>query len=185
MLDMQSQVLLPYPYPGIHFPSIHLFICNVYLVLLSLAAYSKPLLEQTDSEQTELTSFRAKGNLLQVFAVVKRAGQMVAPSFKSFLMSFPHFPDTSVSCFVMQTFGWSPGFSPGLLLISYSRHKQSHYTDTLPVTCPTAGAKHPRKKKGFVTPPPFRPPFFLLSFITFTHAKTEHLIQSKHKIILF
>lgn len=49
MLDMQSQVLLPYPYPGIHFPSIHLFICNVYLVLLSSAAYSKPLLEQTDS----------------------------------------------------------------------------------------------------------------------------------------
>lgn len=159
MLDMQSQVLLPYPYPGIHFPSIHLFICNVYLVLLSSAAYSKPLLEQTDSEQTELTSFRAKGNL-QVFAVVKRTGQTVAPSFKSFLMSFPHFPDTSVSCFVMQNFGWSPGFSPGLLLISYSRHKQSHYTDTLHVTCPTAGAKHPRKKKGFVTPPPFRPPFF-------------------------
>lgn len=156
MLDMQSQVLLPYPYPGIHFPSIHLFICNVYLVLLSSAAYSKPLLEQTDSEQTELTSFRAKGNL-QVFAVVKRTGQTVAPSFKSFLMSFPHFPDTSVSCFVMQNFGWSPGFSPGLLLISYSRHKQSCWTH---VTCPTAGAKHPRKKKRIRNPPPLDPHSF-------------------------
>lgn len=163
MLDMQSQVLLPYPYPGIHFPSIHLFICNVYLVLLSSAAYSKPLLEQTDSEQTELTSFRAKGNL-QVFAVVKRTGQTVAPSFKSFLMSFPHFPDTSVSCFVMQNFGWSPGFSPGLLLISYSRHKQSHYHRYITCYVSNSRCKTSKKKKRIRNPPPptppFRPPFF-------------------------
>lgn len=185
MLDMQSQVLLPYPYPGIHFPSIHLFICNVYLVLLSSAAYSKPLLEQTDSEQTELTSFRAKGNL-QVFAVVKRTGQTVAPSFKSFLMSFPHFPDTSVSCFVMQNFGWSPGFSPGLLLISYSRHKQSHYHRYITCYVSNSRCKTSKKKKRIRNPPPpFRPPFFCFHLWLSHMQKLNILYKANTKLFCF
>lgn len=55
------------------------------------------------------------------------------------------------------------------------------------ITCYVSNSrcKTSKKKKRIRNPPPFRPPFFLLSFITFTHAKTEHLIQSKHKIILF
>lgn len=92
MLDMQSQVLMPYPYPGIHFPSIQLFICNVYLVLLSSAAYSKPLLEQTDSEQTELTSFRVKGNLLQVFCSSEPYRSNGGSQFQIFPYVFSSFP---------------------------------------------------------------------------------------------